>query len=267
MSVGRVRPRSAAGWLVTASGSWHEEKPISGIKVSFRRCRRRAYLMLSPLTGGDVGYLNNGPRRLLFYHADAAVAPAAGDVGGSHPYRPQTISVTRLYHIGHRSDHIGQINIAHRHLWPHPYRPYFLFGKMSNSATGQTISAKSMSATDIFGHIHIGHTFYLEKCQIGPHSNIYFVYRANQEIYLLLACFFQLLFLSIDTWEWSTLAKTADANTASSRRLVGTVSCYLSRSLLQAALLQFDTDGRPTIHKPVRSGLPSISLPEVAYHP
>ena len=49
---------------------------------------------------------------------------------GSHPYRPLTISAAHVYTI---------------------------------SATGQTVSARSISAADIFGRIRIGHTFFTWK--------------------------------------------------------------------------------------------------------
>ena len=57
-----------------------------------------------------------------------------------HRYWPHVISVIRLYHIGHTSI---------------PYRPHVYI----ILATGQTISSTSISATDKFSHLHIGHTF------------------------------------------------------------------------------------------------------------
>ena len=47
---------------------------------------------------------------------------------------------------------LGAVHIGHKLYRPHEY---------SISATGQTLSAKSISATDKRSHIHIGHTFVL----------------------------------------------------------------------------------------------------------
>ena len=79
----------------------------------------------------------------------------------TNPYHPQTISATHLYHTGHRSDQICQINIGHRTIRPHPCWPCFFYLEKSQIRPQVIISAKSISVTDKFCHIHISHKFFL----------------------------------------------------------------------------------------------------------